>query len=543
MRRRASLSAGDLETGRDTRSRPPRAVGAAAVVDVHRRRYRLLFEDERTRHLGALLDAGAVNGIPRSRRLRRRHRDRPRHDRRAPAAAARGRDVTRAAAGDTRQGPAGYIHSVAHGEGVPAVSIHCYSPPLMKVGQDRVEADGVLRATPSTAAASCRRDDRTHRPRARLTPRATRLEDVRARARRDPRRHGRHRLRHARSPLGARVAVIEPEALGGTESMSGASRRRPWSGPPRCARSAAGPRVRRAGRGGDRRPRGHGPDPQGDRRRAAVLRGAAGTNGVLWVRGKARFRGGDSSSATTTARDLRGVPSVLAVGARPWIAPIPGLEAASSSRATICLGLTDLPASLVIGGAGPIAVEFTQALDRLGVEVTLVLRSDAPLRGEEPEAARHCCACCARGRARRHRGPGHRRARRARRHGALWIGGSAVAELLVATGARATTRRVRPRRGGHRHARRRSEGRRTSGDHGAVASGRSATPSAATPALPVHARGDLRGPAGGRERVARHTPPARLHGHAACHVHGPEVAAVGFTKVEAREPASTRTSR
>ena len=34
---------------------------------------------------------------------------------------------------------------MAHGEGIPAVSIHCYSPPLMKVGQYRVDSDGVLR--------------------------------------------------------------------------------------------------------------------------------------------------------------------------------------------------------------------------------------------------------------------------------------------------------------------------------------------------------------------------------------------------------------
>ena len=47
--------------------------------------------------------------------------------------------------GDTRRGPAGYVHSVAHGEDEPAVSIHCYSPPLMKVGQYRVDPCGVLR--------------------------------------------------------------------------------------------------------------------------------------------------------------------------------------------------------------------------------------------------------------------------------------------------------------------------------------------------------------------------------------------------------------
>jgi predicted metal-dependent enzyme (double-stranded beta helix superfamily) len=46
--------------------------------------------------------------------------------------------------GDTRQGPPGYIHSVAWGEGAPAVSIHAYSPPLMKVGQYKVNEDGIL---------------------------------------------------------------------------------------------------------------------------------------------------------------------------------------------------------------------------------------------------------------------------------------------------------------------------------------------------------------------------------------------------------------
>ena len=46
--------------------------------------------------------------------------------------------------GDTRQGPPGYIHSVAWGEGEPAVSIHAYSPPLVRVGQYKVNDEGVL---------------------------------------------------------------------------------------------------------------------------------------------------------------------------------------------------------------------------------------------------------------------------------------------------------------------------------------------------------------------------------------------------------------
>jgi predicted metal-dependent enzyme (double-stranded beta helix superfamily) len=50
--------------------------------------------------------------------------------------------------GVSRRGPGGYIHSVAHRDGEPAVSIHAYSPPLLVVGQYRVDDDGRLRREP-----------------------------------------------------------------------------------------------------------------------------------------------------------------------------------------------------------------------------------------------------------------------------------------------------------------------------------------------------------------------------------------------------------
>jgi predicted metal-dependent enzyme (double-stranded beta helix superfamily) len=118
------------------------------VIDAHRRRYRLLFEDERTDiwvlcwmpgqstgfHDHDMSDVGIAiaQGMVIERQLR------------LPT----GASSQALCPGDTRQGPAGYIHSVAHAEGVPAVSIHCYSPPLMKVGQYRVDPDGVLRRDP-----------------------------------------------------------------------------------------------------------------------------------------------------------------------------------------------------------------------------------------------------------------------------------------------------------------------------------------------------------------------------------------------------------
>ena len=50
--------------------------------------------------------------------------------------------------GVSRNGSGGYIHSVAHVEGEPAVSIHAYSPPLMVVGQYSQDPSGRLVRTP-----------------------------------------------------------------------------------------------------------------------------------------------------------------------------------------------------------------------------------------------------------------------------------------------------------------------------------------------------------------------------------------------------------
>ncbi|MBT9585885.1 cysteine dioxygenase family protein, partial [bacterium] len=43
-----------------------------------------------------------------------------------------------------REGGPGYIHSVAYGRGDPAISIHAYSPPLVRVGQFSVDEEGIM---------------------------------------------------------------------------------------------------------------------------------------------------------------------------------------------------------------------------------------------------------------------------------------------------------------------------------------------------------------------------------------------------------------
>jgi len=46
--------------------------------------------------------------------------------------------------GDSRQGGPGYIHRVSHHDGMPAVTVHVYSPRLDWVGQYRLDEDGVV---------------------------------------------------------------------------------------------------------------------------------------------------------------------------------------------------------------------------------------------------------------------------------------------------------------------------------------------------------------------------------------------------------------
>jgi hypothetical protein len=142
------LSAADLEQVAIAIRDRPELWMPLLVIDAHRRRYRLLFEDERTDiwvlcwmpgqstgfHDHDISDVGIAiaQGMVTERQL----------------CLPTGATSCELRPGDTRQGPAGYIHSVAHAGGIPAVSIHCYSPPLMKVGQFRVDPDGVLRRDP-----------------------------------------------------------------------------------------------------------------------------------------------------------------------------------------------------------------------------------------------------------------------------------------------------------------------------------------------------------------------------------------------------------
>lgn len=115
------------------------------VVDPHRRRYRLLYEDDRIDVWVLSWMAGQATGF---------------HDHSHSSvglACAQGAVVerqmllptgattNRMTPGVARHGGPGYIHAVHHAEGAPAVTIHAYSPPLVEVGQYKVDDSGILR--------------------------------------------------------------------------------------------------------------------------------------------------------------------------------------------------------------------------------------------------------------------------------------------------------------------------------------------------------------------------------------------------------------
>ena len=77
---------------------------------------------------------------------------------------------------------------------------------------------------------------------------------------------------------------------------------------------------------------------------------------------------------------------VIATGSRPAVPPIPGLDAIPYLTNETIFDLTELPAHLLIIGAGPIGLEMAQAFRRLGSAVT-VLEAGKAMAREDPDAA------------------------------------------------------------------------------------------------------------------------------------------------------------
>ena len=110
---------------------------------------------------------------------------------------------------------------------------------------------------------------------------------------------------------------------------------------------------------------------------------ALAKSGIDYLQGEASFK--DARTLLVDGRELLAKKYIIATGSSPYIPSIDGLDSVPYLTNESIFNLERLPASIIILGGGPIAVEMAQAMNRLGTSVQLVQRSDGILAKEEKE--------------------------------------------------------------------------------------------------------------------------------------------------------------
>jgi pyruvate/2-oxoglutarate dehydrogenase complex dihydrolipoamide dehydrogenase (E3) component len=189
--------------------------------------------------------------------------------------------------------------------------------------------------------------------------------------------------------LGAKVAILERHLMGGDCLNVGCV---PSKGVIRASRAWQEARHAAERFGG---PRTDGPGNFG----AAMERMRRLRAGISVHDGAARFRSlgidvflGDGKFSGPDAvevggKRLRFRRAVIATGGRAAVPPIPGLAEAGPLTNETIFNLTELPARLVVLGAGPIGCELAQTFARFGSQVTLLDMEGHVLVREDADAA------------------------------------------------------------------------------------------------------------------------------------------------------------
>lgn len=107
--------------------------------------------------------------------------------------------------------------------------------------------------------------------------------------------------------------------------------------------------------------------------------------GIALVEGAARFI--SPHAVEVGGRRIGARRFVIAVGARPLVPDIPGLDEAPVFTHESVWQMLALPERLLVVGAGPMGCEFAQAFQRLGSHVTLVDMATRVLPLEDPDAS------------------------------------------------------------------------------------------------------------------------------------------------------------
>ncbi|MBI4609852.1 MAG: mercury(II) reductase [Candidatus Rokubacteria bacterium] len=104
---------------------------------------------------------------------------------------------------------------------------------------------------------------------------------------------------------------------------------------------------------------------------------------ITLIQGRAKLTG--RRTVTVNGRSYTPGKILLATGSLPWAPPIPGLAEAGFLDSTEALSLPELPASLLVIGAGAIGLEIGQLFARFGVRVMIIEAGPHVAGGEEPE--------------------------------------------------------------------------------------------------------------------------------------------------------------
>ena len=178
----------------------------------------------------------------------------------------------------------------------------------------------------------------------------------------------------AAAGLGARVALVERQAMGGdclnvgcvpSKALLEITRRNPGCGADKAFTWLRQVRAEIARHDSVERYRSHGVDV---------------------FLGTAHFT--DRESVTVGEDRLRARRFVIATGARAAMPPIPGLASSKPLTNETLFDLVEPPKKLAVLGAGPIGCEMSQAMARLGVDVHLFELADRVLPGESLGAGR-----------------------------------------------------------------------------------------------------------------------------------------------------------
>lgn len=107
---------------------------------------------------------------------------------------------------------------------------------------------------------------------------------------------------------------------------------------------------------------------------------------IRLVKGRAKLAGG--RTATVNGRSYTPGKILVATGSLPWAPRISGLAEAGYLDSTEALSLPELPASLLVIGAGAIGLELGQLFSRFGVRVMIIEAGPHVAGAEEPEIGR-----------------------------------------------------------------------------------------------------------------------------------------------------------